>query len=253
MSTSPTDPPAPVPSASNPSENTGGGAGAAPTGPRRAKGCKLVRHFKVDHLLAPQHRTAYEALLLDPRQTADSLLKWLNDHGYSVSRAGVARHRRQFELDVKDVRRDARVAAQFAALARAGGGATALTDAGQFRLEQMFFEQLFRMEKTERRGGKEWLELARTMSSLLGSRGQVEQQRLEWERRAKEAAEAVEKAAGEKKPLDGVAVANAVRRILGVPLPGQPLPPLPDGEPSTALIDVPHDRMPRRLPSPSDN
>jgi hypothetical protein len=64
--------------------------------------------------------------------------------------------------------------------------------------------------------------------------------------------EAVEKAAAakNKKPLDGVAVADAVRRILGVPLPGETP---AEGDPSTALIEVSPTRPPHRLPSPSDN
>lgn len=211
----------------------------------RAKGSRLVRHFKVDHRLTPEDRAPYEALLFDPRQTADSLLKWLHDRGYTdLSRAGVARHRRQFEVDVRGVRRDARVAVQFAAIARAQGGAAALADAGQFRFEQMFLEQLFRMKKGDERGGHEWLELARTMTSLLGNRREVEEQRADWERRAKEAVAAVEKAAGARRTApDGVAVADAVRRILGVPLPGEAMP----GE------ALPPARPTGLLPPPSDN
>src|SRR5205085_2814733 len=154
--------------------------------------------------------------LLDPRSTIDSLLKWLHDNGYpDVSRGGVARHRRQFELDVKGIRRDARVAGQFAALARFQAGPTALADAGQFRFEQLFLEHLFRMKKGGRRAAKEWIELGKAMAALLGNRRQVEEQRKPME------------AAKAKRPLDGVAVANAVRRILGVPLPDEPLPASP--------------------------
>lgn len=201
----------------------------APGGPgqgRGARGERLVRHFKVDHRLTPEDRVQYEALLLDPRSTIDSLLKWLHARGYTdMTRGGVSRHRRHFELDVKGIRRDARVAGQFAALARAQGGPTALADAGQFRFEQMFLERLFDMKKTDQRGGKEWLELARTMSSLLDNRQQIETQRAEWDRRAKQAAEAVEQAAGGATGIkNGVEIANTVRRILGVPLPGERAP-----------------------------
>ena len=102
-----------------------------------------MRHFKIDHQLTPEDRAQYEALLLDPRSTVDSLLKWLHENGYKdMSRGGVHRHRKQFELDVKGIRRDARVAGQFAALARFQAGPTALADAGQFRFEQLFLEHL---------------------------------------------------------------------------------------------------------------
>ena len=200
----PVEAPAPVPPEAPP-------APATPHRRGRAKGAKLVRHFKVDHALAGDDRAQYEALLLDPRQTTDSLLKWLRDKGYAgMSRAAVARHRRQFEIDIKGIRRDARVAGQFAALARGQGGATALADAGQFRFEQLFLQQLFRMKKTDARAAKDWLELGRTMAALLGNRRQVEEQR-------------APRGSG-RKAVDGVALANRVRRRLGMPPFGEPSP-----------------------------
>jgi hypothetical protein len=145
---------------------------------RGARGERLVRHFKIDHQLTPEDRAQYEALLLDPRSTVDSLLTWLHDHGYKdMSRGGVHRHRKQFELDVKSIRRDPRVAAQFSALARFQGGPTALADAGQFRFEPLFLQHLFRMKKGDRRAAKEWLELGKAMAALLDNRRQVEAQR----------------------------------------------------------------------------
>ena len=207
--------------------------GPQPPGPgqgRGARGERLVRHFKIDHQLAPQDKAKYEALLLDPRSTVDSLLKWLHDNGYKdMSRGSVQRHRRQFELDVKDIRQDARVAGQFAALARAQGGPTALADAGQFRIEQLFVEQLFRMNKADDRAGKEWVELGRAMAAFIANRGEVETQRDQYERRAREAVELIK--TGGKQRLDGVALSDKVRRILGVPLPGEPTPGLPPPRP----------------------
>ena len=214
---------------SDPRDESGASAqpsGPKPSGPgqgRGARGERLVRHFKIDHQLAPQDKAQYEALLLDPRSTVDSLLKWLHEHGYKdMSRGSVQRHRRQFELDVKDIRRDARVAGQFAALARAQGGPTALADAGQFRIEQLFVEQLFRLDKADDRGGKEWLDLGRAMATLVASRAEVEAQREQYERRAREAVELL-KGSGRQR-LDGAALSDKVRRILGVPLPGEPIP-----------------------------
>ena len=188
-----------------PQARRGPGQGRGPRGER------LVRHFKIDQLLTPEDRAQYEALLLDPRSTVDSLLRWLHGKGYKdMSRAGVHRHRKQFELDVKSIRRDARVAAQFSTLARFQGGPTALADAGQFRFEQMFLQHLFRMKKGDRRAAREWLELGKAMAALLDNRRQVEAQRTP--------------AATGRKRIDGAALSDKVRRILGVPLPGEPTP-----------------------------
>ena len=209
------DPPAgPPPPAADPGTGTGG------TGPGRGRGRRgrrLVRHFKLDAQLAPHDRPAYEALLLDPRQTVDSLLKWLHDRGYDVSRGGVHRHRRKFEEDVLDIRKDAAAACHYAALARAHGGPSGLADAGQFRLEQLFVEQLFRMKKGDERAAKEWLDLGRAMAAVLDNR------------RAVEASKPHRGLA--KKPFDGVAVANAVRRRFGVPPPPEPAPGTPTSPP----------------------
>ena len=208
--------------------------GAPPkSGPGQGKGKRgecLVRHFKIDEMLSPDDRTAYEALLLDPKQTVDSLLAWLKARGYvDITRSSVQRHRRYFETDVKEIRKSAKVAGQFAALARAHGGAGGLADAGQFRFEQMFLERLFSMEKDDRMTGKEWSEFGKAMAALLDNRQKYETLRLEWQSRAERAATAVEKAAGKGRggKYDGVALANHVRRLMGVPLPGEPLPALP--------------------------
>src|SRR6476646_1931033 len=66
---------------------------------------RLVRHFKIDERLSTDDRAAYEALMLDPRQTVDSLQAWLRSRGYEISRGAVQRHRRHFEKDVKEIRK----------------------------------------------------------------------------------------------------------------------------------------------------
>ena len=232
-------PPGPDSSPSNNADDSGaaelppaGGHAPAP-GPRRRRGAytkrpRVVRHFKVDHCLTPADRVEYEALLLDPRQTTTTLTAWLRGRGYDVSPAGVARHRRQFELDVKGIRRDARVACQFAALARASGGASALADAGQFRFEQLFLEQLFRMKKSDARAAKEWHELGRTLSALLGNRQQLE---------------TLKGGGGStRKRIDGNAIADKVRKVLGMPPLGAPIPGYgPDGKYIGAAPPAPGD------------
>ena len=195
-------------------------------GDRAKRRPRVVHHFKVDHALRDADRGEYETLLLDPRQTCDSLLAWLVGRGYAgLSRAAVARHRRQFEADVKDVRKNARAAHHFSVLARSGGGPAAFADAAQLRFEQMFLEQLFSMESNQRLTGREWAEFARAMGDVLDNRRRFEALKAEWERRAAKAAEAVEQAGTEgKAAFNGVEIANCVRRILGVPLPGEPVP-----------------------------
>src|SRR5204863_2449640 len=158
----------------------------------------------------------------DSRQTVDSLHAWLVERGYkNISRGSVHRHRRHFEKDVLEIRRSAKIACQFSALARAQGGAGALADAGQFRFEQMFLERLFGMKGDERLTGKEWSEFGKAMTALLENREKYETLRAEWQARAERAISAVENA-GKGNRYDGVALSNAVRRIFGVPLPGEP-------------------------------
>ena len=160
-------------------------------------------------------RAAYEALLLDPKQTVDSLLAWLHARGYvNVTRSSVQRHRRYFETDVKEIRRSAKIAGQFAALARAQGGPGGLADAGQFRFEQMFLERLFSMDKRDLLSGKEWGEFGKAMTALLENRQKYETLRLEWESRAKRATEMLERASDK-----GAVARDTVHRmkeILGV-------------------------------------
>jgi hypothetical protein len=174
-----------------------------------------VRHFKVDEGLAPDDRTAYEALLLDPRQTCDSLTAWLHARGYThISRGAVHRHRHHFEKDVLEIRKSAKIAGQFSALARAQGGAGCLADASQFRLEQLFLERLFGMKGDDRLSGKEWTEFGKAMTALLDNRKRYESLRMEWEEKARRAAAELEKAnAGEPAEPDVVA---RVKEILGV-------------------------------------
>ena len=77
------------------------------------------------------------------------------------------------------------------------------------------------MKKSQDRSGKEWQELGKALSLLLGNRQQVEDRGFEWAERATSAE-------GRKsKRIDGAALSDKVRRILGVPLPGEPIPGLP--------------------------
>ena len=208
----------PNPSAKHPRRNRGAD--------RRKRDERAVRHFLLDHVLKPEHRPAYEALMADPRKTNQELHAWLKEQGYKIGYQAVQRHRRHFELNLKDVRRNALVAHQFSDAARAVGGPAAFAEATQTRLEQLLLERLFSMKGDEQMGGREWAEFAKAIGAVLSNRRQSETMRAEFEKRARRAAEAVERAGGKKgKPaFNGVEIANCVRRILGVPLPGEPVP-----------------------------
>ena len=216
---------------------------------------KSIVRSKVERLLSPQHLKEYRELLSDPRTTVKIAHAWLRERGYDIGYSAVARDRRRFDQDLVEVRKTAMLAGQFAEASR-GGGLAALSDAMVARFQQVLLQRLMRMdksgdpkaEKTNDFTPSEWLELAKTVAASVNTRRSLEALRADYEDRARQAAEAVERAAGpKKKPLDGVEVANAVRRILGVPLPDEPLPALPERS-----ADLP-ELAPRRLPPPSDN
>src|SRR4051794_26123627 len=211
---------------------------------------KSIVRSKVERLLSPQHLKEYRELLSDPRTTVKIAHAWLRAREYDIGYSAVARDRRRFDQDLVEVRKTAMLAGQFAEASK-GGGLAVLSDARVARFQQVLLQRLMGMDKPGAPAAEkssdftpaQWLELAKTVAASVNARRSLEALRADYEDRARQAAEAVEKAAGaNRKPLDGVAVANAVRRILGVPLPDEPLPELPAPG-----------RLPARLPSPSDN
>jgi hypothetical protein len=193
---------------------------------------KSVRRYKVEQILTPEHLKEYESMLRDPRTTIRTLHRWLLERGYRVGHAAVGRHRRRFDKDVQAVRRTAMLAEHFADASR-GGGLAVLSDATVARFQQVLLERLMRLdnpefpdaEKTADFNHKQWLELARTITESVAARRSLETLRGEFDDRARKAADFVQKAASNRrKPFDGVAVANAVRRRFGVPLPGETTP-----------------------------
>lgn len=202
---------------------------------------KSVRRYKVEQILSPEHLKEYEALVRDPRMTIRKLHRWLLDRNYQIGHAAVGRHRRRFDKDVQAVRRTAMLAEHFSDASR-GGGLAVLSDATVARFQQVLLERLMRIDSAEHPDGeksaafstRDWLDLARTINETVTSRRGLEVLRGEFEDRARKAAEAVAKTG--PKHLDGKAMSIKVRRILGVPLEGEPIPGLP----------------PRRRPGASD-
>ena len=210
---------------------------------------KGVHHFKVIDMLRPEDRKAYLEFIARPSTTVDGSVRWLADRGCVVGRDSVYRHRRHFLREAADVRRAAEFAHQFVELARGGDDASgpalagAFAEATQTAFEQFFMNGVLEMKKRGRElEPRQWAELSRAVGGAVAARRQVEAMRADFADRARQAAEAVEQAGGTKKSFNGVAIANAVRRILGVPLPGEPYPP-PGG------IATPDDPLTRRCES----
>jgi hypothetical protein len=209
---------------------------------------KSVTRYKVEQILSPEHLKDYEKLLRDPRMTVRKLHRWLIDQGYRIGHGAVARHRRRFDADVQAVRKTAMLAEHFAEASK-GGGLAVLSDATVARFQQVLLERLMRIDKADEPGAersrdfspKEWLELAKTVSESVSARRSLDTLRAEFEDRAKRAAEAVERVTS-KRRWDGTAISDKVRRILGVPLPGEPVP----GLPVTTTVRSP-------FPAPSEN
>jgi hypothetical protein len=198
---------------------------------------KTIIRFKVERLLSPEHWAEYRELLKDRRSTVRSLHAWIIARGYKIGPAAVARHRRRFDGDFESVRRTALLAEQLAEAAAPAGplGAGALADATVARFQQMLLERLLKLDKEEHPGGiattrdfntREWLELSKTITETVNARRNLESLRAEYEKRHRQAVAAVEKAAAgsKSKVVNGVEIANCVRRILGVPLDGEPVP-----------------------------
>lgn len=190
---------------------------------------KTISRLKVERVLSPEHLREYEVLMRDPRSTVRSLRQWILDRGYQVGHASVGRHRRRFDAEVQTVRRAAMFAERFAHASKEGGLA-ALADATVARFQQVFIGRLMKLDSDESPDGantaafspRDWHDLAKAVESSVASRRSLEVLRQEFDERAGRAADAKGKATPRR--LDGVALSDKVRRILGIPLPGEPLP-----------------------------
>lgn len=173
-------------------------------------------------MLTPEHRAQYEGLLAGSGYTNQMLADWLGERGYIVSTKFVQEHRQDFLLSLMDVRQAATMAGAFTAAAREQAPG-AIAEAAAGRTEQLFMEMLFEMKPQQRAAltVKDWLELQKASGGLVAGRRMMEQMRAEFDDRARRAAAAVDAAAvagAGKRGKPGVAVANRVREILGIPL-----------------------------------
>ena len=187
------------------------GSPAPPPAPgRRPRGPAAFKHCRVDAVPAADERAEYERLLADPNSTATSLQAWLRARGHRVCRSAVGRHRRSFAAELRRVRDVARMAESFCALTRRQG-AGAIAEAAHAKFEMMLMESLFKLPGAEDFPADQWQSMAKTVSSAVATRRNVEEMRAEFERKAKAAAEEVENAGATNEE-----VVERVRQILGV-------------------------------------
>ena len=146
---------------------------------------KLVRHFKVDAALSDEHRREYEQLLAAPATTLATLRRWLDERGYyNVSRGAIQRHRRHWQRDVMDVRRQAQAAYQFTLMAKGmDTSGLLMADAAQLRLEQTFFQALHALPQSATDAATHFGALSKVLLDVIKARRSLEQARSEGGRR----------------------------------------------------------------------
>lgn len=183
-------------------------------GVKRRRRPTVFKHYRVDAVLDPADREAYERLVADPNSTVKSLQDWLGARGHRVCRTAVRRHRHSLTDDLRRFRDVTRMAESFCALTRREG-AGAIAEAAHAKFEMMLVESLFKLPGAEQFPADEWQTMAKTVSSAVATRRSVEEMRAEFERRAKAAADEVAK--GTEKQASGREVVERVREILGMP------------------------------------
>ena len=184
----------------------------APEG-KTKRGPAAFKHFRVDAVLSPTEREAYERLLADPNSTVASLQAWLGERGHRVCRTAVARHRRSFAADLTKLREAARMAQTFCAISRQAGGAGAIAEAAHARFEMLLMRKLFEMQDSPVLAPGDWQVLGKTVRSAVQTRQNVEEMRADLDAKTREAAAE----AARQEPVDGVTVVNRVREMLGMP------------------------------------
>ena len=177
-------------------------------------------HLKVDNLLREEDRDAYLGLLRRPGTTGLKAWQWLRDRGYDVGHGAVKHHKRRFDQQLQEVRTSAEMSLVCADLVRQVG-VNRMSDAAVLRFEALLTEQLFnKYQSGEKIDPKEWESLGRALTHAVTNRTKVETVRL--------AAEKAERGATKgAKRIDGVALSDKVRRILGMPVSAAPTPALP--------------------------
>ena len=185
---------------------------------RRGPGAARASVLKVDQILgaAGPLRDEYERLLNTPGTYLRHLHDFLKQHGHDVCIAAIKTHRARHREGFKKVRDAAEMAAAFCEITRRHGGETgSFVEAAQGHFEMKLMQQLSKIAEDEKLPPERWQAWGRTLRDMATSRRTVEALRADYERRAAEAAKAVETMDPKEAHAELV---DRVRTILGVNL-----------------------------------
>jgi hypothetical protein len=170
--------------------------------------------LKIDRLLSPEHRAGYEQFIADPRVTNRDAMRWLSKHGYDVRLSAVRIHRQRFVDALANIRDSARVATEVVTITRTAGAAK-LSEGVVAKLEQVIFEQLFKLKERKKKiAPRDLSELAKCIAQTVNTRDAIESIRAKFEEEKRKASKAAEDAA--KGGATGKDVVVRMREILGV-------------------------------------
>ena len=212
----------------------------------------MQRFTKLEKMLKPEHRPLVEATLLHPSTTVESLHELVKKLGYEISRVSVWRDVRRWRQELMDIRRCSRFARALCQVAQ-DVGPSGFSGGAMLGLEQVVLEQVFQLRNDEKVGARDLTDWAAMLERTISVREQLETLRRKSDRAGKKAAPtpaapggAAAAPADKPRVVNGVEIANCVRRILGVPLPGEPVPdaPMLPAPPVTPRPPLPHASVP---------
>ena len=202
---------------------------------------RAKKPLKIDRLLTPEDLRAFEELAANPGVTIRELHGLLDKLNYKLSLGAVQRKAKVLRVELTEVKRCARLAM---ALTRVTESAPpdVHNRGALLGLDQVVFQQVYELREKGEVGPREISEWADALERVIAVREHIETLQRK-AARAREKSAAKSTAARPRTGIaNGVEIANTVRRILGVPLPGEPLLSLPapeDAEPRTSDPDTP--------------
>jgi hypothetical protein len=208
---------------------------------------KMHRLSKLDKIIRPEDRPTVEAMCADPATTVADLYAFVQSKKYPISRVACWRHLRTWRHELEDIRRSARFARSLSRVAQDVGPA-AFGAGAMLGFEQVVMEQVFQLREREQIAPADLTDWAATLERTIGVREQLETLRRgpgragrdtegdgpdggnkrgtggKDPKNAKASKDAKGRPPDAPRVVNGVEIANCVRRILGVPLPGEPVP-----------------------------
>ena len=141
------------------------------------------------------------------------LQAFLAERGHRVGLWAIKRHRQKFRAEFRSVREAAQMAEAFCRVTGEHGRG-AFLDAAQGNFEMRVMQNLLQMKQDETLGPEQWQAWGKALDHMAKNRRHVEELRVEFERRVKQAATECEKVAGSG--ATGRDVVARMREILGV-------------------------------------